>query len=167
MLGLLAGGVLTATVLWLLSGLAAPIPAAGRDAAVLAVAALAVLRDAGLLRIPLPQNARQVPQEVLHRSWRRGALTFGFELGTGVRTFLPASAPYVLAAALLLGAPGLATAVLPAGLGFGAGRALAPMLRRASGNGTGWDAQVRARRRLLGVGAAVAVAALLAIRLLG
>lgn len=166
-LGLLAGGAVTATVLWLLSGLAAPVPLDVRHGAVLAVAGLAVLRDLGLVRIPLPQNGRQVPQEVLARDWHRGAAQFGFELGTGVRTFVSASAPYVLAVALLLSGPGLVAVALPVGLGFGAGRALAPLLRRASADGTGWDRCVVLRHRLLRVGTAVAVAVVLALTLVG
>ena len=165
--GLLGGSLLTATVLWVFSGLAEPLPVAARDAAVLGVAALAVLRDGGVLRVPLPQNPRQVPQEVLLRSWHRGALRFGFELGTGVRTFLSASAPYAVAAALLLGGPSLVGAALPAGLGFGAGRALAPLLRRASGDGVAWDNWLAARSRLLRIGCAVAVAVILGVLLLG
>lgn len=165
--GLLGGGVLTATVLWLLSGLAEPLPVAAREAAVLGIAALAVLRDGGVLRVPLPQNARQVPQEVLLRNWHHGALRFGFELGTGVRTFVSASAPYAVAAALLLGGPSLLWTALPAGLGFGAGRALAPLLRRASGDGAVWDSWLAARSRLLTIGSAVAVAAILGVLLLG
>ncbi len=167
MVGLLGGGLLTATVLWLLSGLAEPLPVTAREAAVLGVAALAVLRDCGVLRVPLPQNPRQVPQEVLLRSWHRGALRFGFELGTGVRTFLSASAPYAVAAALLLGGPTLVGTALPARLGFGAGRALAPLLRRASGDGGSWDDWLAARSWLLRIGSAVAVAATLGVLLLG
>ena len=100
-LGLLLGGTLAATVLWLLSGLAAPLPRSVRVAAILAVAVLGVAREAGWVRIPLPQNARQIPQEVLKYRIRRGALRFGFELGTGVRTYVSASAPYVVALGLL------------------------------------------------------------------
>jgi hypothetical protein len=126
-LGLLLGGTVSATAVWLLSGLSAPIPPHGRVWAVLGIALLGVLREAGLIRIPLPQNARQVPQDVLQRRLRVGTLQFGFELGTGVRTFVSASAPYVLALGLLLSHQGFAaTAVV--GTAFGLGRALTAAL---------------------------------------
>ncbi|MFI9613340.1 hypothetical protein ACIHCM_17005 [Streptomyces sp. NPDC052023] len=146
--GLLAGGTLTAGVLWLLSGLFTPAPAAGRQALIVVVALVAALRDAGRLPLRLPQNARQIPQDVLRRHLVRGAAQFGFELGTGVRTYLSASAPYALAVAVLLSG-GSYVPALAAGLGFGAGRALTPALRRLSGNGEHWDDLLA--RRLNGV----------------
>ncbi|HEY0699714.1 MAG TPA: hypothetical protein VGD43_18105 [Micromonospora sp.] len=164
--GLIAGGLLSGLVLGLLSGLSAPLPAPWRYAAMVALAVLGLLRELGLVPIRLPQNARQVPQDVLQRSLRRGALQFGFELGTGVRTYVSASAPYVLAAALLLGGQQLGVAAL-AGVGFGVGRAFTPLARRASGDGDRWDAGLRSRLRTITVaGGAVLVAAfgLLALR---
>ncbi|WBB80521.1 hypothetical protein O7606_03800 [Micromonospora sp. WMMD882] len=164
--GLVAGGLVSALALDLLSGLTAPLPAPWRHVAVVAVAALGLLREVGLVRIRLPQNARQIPQHVLQRDVRRGAAQFGFELGTGVRTYVSASAPYVLAVALLLAGQELGVAAL-AGAGFGVGRALTPLTRRAAGAGDRWDADLRARLRTITVtGCAVLVAAfaLLAVR---
>lgn len=126
-LGLLAGGTLSAAVIWLLSGLAAPLPPGVRTAVILAAAALGAAREFGLVRIPLPQNARQIPPEVLQTRLRLGSLQFGFELGTGVRTYVSAGSPYVLALALLLGPQGLPVTLL-AGAAFGAGRALSAVL---------------------------------------
>lgn len=126
-LGLLLGGSLSATVIWLLSGLAAPLPASARTAAILGVAALGAAREFGLVRIPLPQNARQIPQEVLQIRLLRGSLQFGFELGTGVRTYVSASSPYVLALGLLLSHQGLVVSLLT-GTAFGTGRALSATL---------------------------------------
>ncbi|MEU2429178.1 hypothetical protein ABZ611_06590 [Streptomyces sp. NPDC007861] len=145
--GLLAGGALSAGVLWLFSGLFTPLPAGVRQGLIVAAALLAVGRDAGRLTLRLPQNARQIPQDVLRRHLMRGAVQFGFELGTGVRTYLSATAPYVMAVAVLLSG-GSYLPALAAGLGFGAGRALTPALRRLSGNGERWDA--RLARRLTG-----------------
>jgi hypothetical protein len=158
--GLVLGGVVSALVLWLLSGLAAPVPADWRLGAVVVIAVAGVLREVGALRLRLPQNTRQVPQDVLQRSLVRGALQFGFELGTGVRTYVSSTAPYVLAAALLLAAPSLWAAVLT-GAGFGLGRAATPLVRYASGIGDRWDALMQARLRLISVGACVVIAALL------
>jgi len=159
--GLVVGGTLTAAVLWLLSGLTSPVPAAVRHAAVLAMAVLAVLRDAGALRVPLPQRTWQVPQHVLRRPLR-GALRFGVELGTGVRTYVSASTPYVLALALLAGGIGAAGAVA-AGAGFGLGRACTPLVRLCSRNPDRWDAVLRRSTRWLTTGAAVATTIALAL----
>jgi F0F1-type ATP synthase membrane subunit c/vacuolar-type H+-ATPase subunit K len=165
-LGLLLGGTLTATVLWLLSGFAAPLPGAVRTGAILAVAALGVLREAGWIRVPLPQNARQIPQEVLRTRVRRGALQFGFELGTGVRTFVSASAPYVVALGLLLAHQGPATTALT-GTGFGAGRAVTAAIRYASRHDE-WDDRRVTRMPLLtnaiGVTVLIALVVLLLLR---
>ena len=51
--------------------------------------ALPVLaRECGLVRFAVCQNARLVPEDVQHlREW--GALQFGFEMGTGMRTYSP------------------------------------------------------------------------------
>lgn len=163
---MIVGGTLSGLVLGLLSGLSAPLPGPWRYAGIVAVAVLGLLRELGLVPIRLPQNARQVPQDVLQRSLRRGALQFGFELGTGVRTYVSASAPYVLAAALLLGGQRLHVALL-AGVGFGVGRALTPLARRTAGTGDRWDADLRVRIRTITVGAGfvlVAALSLLAVR---
>lgn len=142
-------------MLWLFSGLFAPLPSDSRYGAILAIAVVAVLRDAGVApfaSIPLPQNRRQVPQDVLQRDLPRGAARFGFELGTGVRTFVSATAPYVVAVALLLANEGPLVALLT-GLGFGLGRAATPLLRYASGAGEPWDERLRTRLRAITVSA--------------
>ncbi|MFV2114745.1 hypothetical protein ACFHW0_20745 [Micromonospora sp. LOL_025] len=163
---MIAGGLLSGSVLGLLSGLSAPLPVPWRHAGIVAVAVLGLLREVGLVSIRLPQNARQVPQDVLQRSLRRGALQFGFEMGTGVRTYVSASAPYVLAVALLLGGQRLHVAML-AGIGFGVGRAMTPLARRAAGTGDRWDADLRVRIRTITVTAGVVLVValgLLAVR---
>lgn len=147
--GLLAGGLLSGVVLGLLSGLAQPVPRTWRAVLIVAMAGLALLRELGLVRLRLPQNARQIPREVFG-DLRRGALQFGFELGTGVRTYVSASAPYVLAVAVLLSGGELVVAVL-AGLGFGLGRATTPLLRRASGDVARWDRELTLRLRTITV----------------
>jgi hypothetical protein len=146
-------------VLHVASGLAAPLPAGARRVVVAGVVLLGVLRELGVVRLRLPQNARQIPQDVLHRHLLRGSAQFGFELGTGARTYVSATAPYVLAAGVLLLGQDLAAALL-AGLGFGTGRAATPLLRRLSGDAGRWDADLA--RRLPAV-RLVAVAAMLAL----
>ncbi|GAA4146450.1 hypothetical protein [Actinomadura keratinilytica] len=159
-LGLVLGGTLSAAVLWLLSGLAAPLPPPGRAAAIVAAAALGAARDLGLVRLRLPQNARQIPQEVLAGRPRAGALRFGFELGTGVRTYVPATTPYVLALGLPLSQQGPAATLL-AGAAFGAGRALSAVLAYLS-RSPDRAALVALRVPLLVKGAALAALAALA-----
>jgi len=165
--GLVVGGLLSAVVLGLASGLFAPVPPVWRYGATVLAALLGLLRELGPAGVPLapirlPQNTRQVPQDVLQRSLVRGALQFGFELGTGVRTYLSASAPYVLAVAVLLAGQRLHVAVL-AGLGFGAGRAATPLLRRASGVAADWDTRLQARLRGITVLAGAAMLAAFAM----
>ncbi|RBM19460.1 hypothetical protein [Streptomyces sp. PT12] len=159
--GLLLGGTLSATVLWLASGLVTPVPEVVRAPAAIGVALLGVARDAGLIALPLPQNARQVPQDVLQRDLVRGALQFGFELGTGVRTYVSASLPYAAAAAVLLA--GDAGAALLTGVGFALGRAATPALRLASGTGEEWDGRLLDRLWLLSVGGGTALAGALTL----
>jgi hypothetical protein len=158
-LGLLAGAALSACVLWLAAGLTAPLP--GRRIVLVAVATAGLLRETGLVRLPLPQNSWQVPLDVLQRGLVRGSLRFGVELGTGVRTYISATAPYVLAAGVLLCGQHYPVALL-AGAGFGLGRATTTLLRRA--DPTGWDARLLAR--LPAVKVTASVATLLAVTVL-
>jgi hypothetical protein len=156
---LLLGGALSATVLWLLSGLLQPVPERWRHVAIVAIALLGVLRELGLVRIRLPQNARQIAREVLQRHVLRGAFQFGFELGTGVRTFVSATAPYVVAFAILLAGLGL-PAALAIGLGFGAGRALTTWSRYLARDSSAWDRKLSERIRPITVGIGLAIAGL-------
>ncbi|NKZ04406.1 hypothetical protein [Actinomadura latina] len=162
--GLLLGGTLSAAVVWLLSGLSAPLPPAAHTWAVLAVAAVGAARELGLIRLPLPQNARQIPPDVLQTRLRRGTLQFGFELGTGVRTYVPATAPYVLALALLFVHENLLT-VLLTGAAFGLGRALSAALTYLARDHHR-DAAIAARMPLTKTTTAIASLSALALLLL-
>jgi len=100
--------------------------------------ALPVLgREAGLLRFRVPENARLVPEDVQHlRQW--GALQFGFEMGTGVRTYSPSALPHLVLVAVVLVVPfGPAFA---AAAGFAAGRLLMPVLANAWSDDGAWTA---------------------------
>ncbi|MGB3438879.1 MAG: hypothetical protein WBA97_09025 [Actinophytocola sp.] len=158
------GAVLSALVLWVVSGLATPAPEGVRYGVVVTFAVLGVLRDVDVVRFPLPQNARQVPQTVLNSNVARGSLQFGFEMGTGVRTYVSSTVPYVLVAALLLTAPGFWTAVAT-GVGFGLGRALTPAARYASRDGERWDDVLHTHLRTVKVVSGLAVTLALAILL--
>jgi hypothetical protein len=116
--------VATAATLGLVLGFAGSALSAER--AVLVAAALALLaaaREAGFLRLPLPQARRQVPErwrfELPLPVWASG---YGAGLGAGFFTFHPVSTFWIACAgAVALAAPG--TAALCFSL-YGAGRAL-------------------------------------------
>ena len=101
--GALAGALLGGTgqllaAVWHLS-------AGQRVIAVLAVVAIALLFDAGVLGWQLPTLHRQVDERWLttYRGWVYGA-GFGFQLGLGVATIVPAAVTYAaLATATLTG----------------------------------------------------------------
>src|SRR4051794_19747025 len=86
------------------------------------VAALAALRETGVLRLPLPQSRRQVPEgwrnDLPLPMWSAG---YGAGLGLGVLTFQPVATFWVAcAAALALGRPLFAACCFAF---YGAGRA--------------------------------------------
>ena len=83
----------------------------------------------------VPENARLVPEEVQHRAhW--GALQFGFEMGTGMRTYSPSALPHLALAAVVLVVPlPLAPAVAA---GFAVGRFAMPVLSNAWSDDGAW-----------------------------
>lgn len=107
---------------------------------VIAAAALFILAgECGLHRVVLPHRRAQVPSTVIASGGDAGALRFGFEMGSGVRTHMPSNLPYLPLLAVLL----LSTwpAALVSGLGFGLGRAAMALGRHYSRDGTWWDSQ--------------------------
>jgi hypothetical protein len=124
---------------------------------VAALALLAAAREAGIVRLPLPQLRRQVPErwrsELPLPVWSVG---YGIGLGLGFVTFQPVATFWVAcAAAVALGKP------LAAGLCFaayGAGRALmAAWPRHGQPDPTAAVEGLARRRRLLLVGNVVAL----------
>jgi hypothetical protein len=105
-------------------------------AAVLGVAAVAVLgRELRLWSFAVPENARLVPEDVQHRGqW--GALQFGFEMGTGMRTYSPSALPHLALAAVLLVVP--LPAAFAVAAGFAAGRWVMPVLSNAWSDDGAW-----------------------------
>lgn len=89
------------------------------------VVLLCVAHDLRWIRIRLPQNRRQVPESVFSKGRVLGSLQFGFEMGTGMRTFVTATSPYIAAFAVLALVPALYDA-LAVGFGFALGRATVP-----------------------------------------
>jgi hypothetical protein len=149
-LGLVLGGSASALGFWLLSGLAQPIWASVRVGLLVALVLAALAADALGLRWRWPQNARQVPQAVRRRTPSVAMLQFGFELGTGLRTFVTTRAPYVVVGVLLLGGLSLPSA-LALGVGFGAGRALMPVTRAWHPHAADWDGRLERTSKLLKV----------------
>lgn len=108
---------------------------------------LALACELGLLPFRLPQNARQVPSNIIVRQDGSGALQFGFEMGTGLRTFMPTHLPYVLVSMVLLAAPWWSAPV--AGFCFGTGRAIMVLSAVRLGNASAWDGAFAARKKMI------------------
>lgn len=163
-LGLLVGGATTSLLAMLLGSLTLRpwAPTSALVSALLLILAVAAINDLGIYRLPMPQNARQVPERVARIGPWFGALQFGFEMGTGARTFMTSALPHVaLVSVLFLASPAQA---LFAGLGFGLGRSLVPLSRRLSPGGDAWtDVFGRYQRPVQAIllgGVATSVAAL-------
>jgi hypothetical protein len=161
-----ASALATAAALGALLGLAGA--TLGADRAVLAAAGLALLaaaREARLVRLPLPQSRRQVPErwrfELPLPVWASG---YGAGLGAGFLTYQPVATFWVACAgALALARP------LPAALCFalyGAGRALTLVWPRRRLGAAEVVERIAARRPALlraNVAGLAACAALLAL----
>ena len=111
-----------------------------------ALAGVGALRELGLLRVPLPQSRRQVPErwwaELPLPLWASG---YGAGLGIGVFTFQPVATFWIAcAAAVALGRPLAAAACFS---GYGAGRALMVVLPRRGAAEPGAAAERLVRRR--------------------
>lgn len=128
LLGTVTGAALSASLLLVVGGLASPLPRSLRDGVTLAALAILGLRLLGVVTLNLPQRRYQIPRDVFGPRPTRSAFRFAFELGTGVRTYVTASAPYALAVLLILHQPvGLArsaAAAAAAAVGFGTGRSV-------------------------------------------
>ena len=101
-----------------------------------------------------------MPQTIVRSSRIGGPLQFGFEMGTGVRTFVPTALPMSLVLLVLLWTSDLRTALL-AGLGFGLGRALLRPARPT--DPLAWDAALAAHRRLFSAATTLAFAGITVI----
>ncbi|MGH3782110.1 MAG: hypothetical protein ACRDRO_16205 [Pseudonocardiaceae bacterium] len=136
-------------------------PPAVRAGLIVATALFVLAGECGLHRVALPHRRAQVPSTVIGTGGQAGALQFGFEMGTGVRTHMPSNLPYLpLLAVLLLGN----WAAAAAGLGFGVGRAAMALGRHHSGDTSWWDRQWQRHERALRITLALA-STLLAARI--
>lgn len=146
---MLAGACLTGVACFLATVLLGWVPELARASLAAAIAVGAVLTQLGFVRLPFPQTARQVPTSVFDLGPRLGAFAFGVDMGTGVRTYLPALGAHVLAAGLVLLGVSL-EGIMAAALGFGTGRAAMPLLRYLSlPDELSWDRQLARRLRWL------------------
>lgn len=124
-----------------------------------AVAALVLSGDLGLHQLRFPQSHRQVPTSVIADGSDVGALRFGFEMGTGMRTYMPTNMPYVVLCACLLVATWDEAAA--AGAGFGASRAAMALGRVYSVDIDRWDRQWHRHAPLLVRSLSLSLSALL------
>ncbi|WP_410570112.1 hypothetical protein [Amycolatopsis sp. cmx-4-61] len=146
--GLVSGGALSALVLIVAGALLRePLPGFARWAVVAAALGAVLLRETGVWSFRLPENRRLVPDTVFRLGRHLGPLQFGFEMGTGARTYLPSGLPYVAAIAVALTAS--IPAALCAGVGFGLGRALMTTANLRYDGESGWDGEWRAHGREL------------------
>lgn len=151
------GGSATATGLFALSGFAAPLPTVASIVLVAAIGALA-LADAFGLPVPRLQNRRQIPIAAFDPARRLGAARFGFELGTGLRTYVTDPSPQIVAVALLVVA-GPWTEALATGAAFGLARGWLPISRTLAPDRDRWDER-HARRSPLVVRASIVLVVL-------
>ncbi|HEX5088540.1 MAG TPA: hypothetical protein VFV89_12090 [Nocardioides sp.] len=127
-----------------------------------AVAVPLALRELGVLKFWLPENRRLVPETVFRLGPVFGSMQFGIEMGTGMRTFVTSSVPYILLVDALL-SRSLVVAIYAA-VGFAVGRALMTVLSVMSGEATTWDFQFH-RLRAWSLAGLVAFLGLLALYL--
>jgi cytochrome c biogenesis protein CcdA len=154
-----AGALLASAGLGALLGLAGR--SIGGTVALVIVAALAVVvaaREAGLVRFPVPQVRRQVPER-----WRRSlplplwSFGYGAGLGVGLLTHQPVATLWIaVAGAVALGSPVAGAACLAV---FGLGRAVMVVLPQG-GRGVAWLSAHRGALRPANAAALVLAAAL-------
>jgi hypothetical protein len=100
-----------------------------------ALSVVVAAREAGLVSFRVPENARLVPERVRDLG-EYGALQFGFEMGTGMRTYSPSALPHLTLLAVITVVPFTGAFVLAAG--FAVGRFAMPLLSNAHGTDGSW-----------------------------
>jgi hypothetical protein len=147
--GLIVGAVLVSLLLNIIGQAALQwwMPPPVTIAVMVVLSGVIALHEIGLLKLRLPQNARQVPERVVQAGPRFGALQFGVEMGTGIRTYMTSAQPYMVAAVVLLIASPLEA--VAAGLGFGLGRGLVPVSREVTDEHQEWSERFHRQYRCL------------------
>lgn len=136
-----------------------------RDTVLVVVALFVLAGELGLHRVTLPHRRAQVPTTVVGAGADAGALQFGFEMGSGVRTHMPSNLPYLALGAVLL-LSNWAAALLT-GLGFGLGRAAMALGRHFGRDTAWWDGQWSRYGRVLRVALTLTATVLVARLVLG
>lgn len=160
--GVSVGGLVTLTAAHVGGGLVSWVPSGVREGFAVAALLLAAAHAAGLVRLRLPQRHGMIPIERFDRRPSSGQWLFGLELGSGLRTYLPAPAPHVVASLVLLHVvPASALPVLA--VGWGLGRALPLVARLGDGGRGGWGGrtELSARAAVVGTWATVVSGALI------
>lgn len=125
----------------------------------LSLGAVVLLIEFLNLAVNLPQAKRQIPERVFWGRRNLAALRFGFEYGTGFRTYITSNGTYILLIGLICLPISPFQSALT-GVAFGFGRSISVlqrMLRKASN----WQtAVVRQSRFLARLGSCSALAAL-------
>ncbi len=149
-LACLAGGAATGLAVGLIGALIPPLhlPILAGVLAVLILSVLAALRDLNIIKFWLPENQRQVRSTVRLLPSSVGAAMFGVELGSGVRTYVSGTAPYIAILAVGLLAETFASAILSAG-SFGLARGLVSVDRLLHTDTERWDKVVQTSKRHL------------------
>lgn len=145
--GSLTGGAITGLLLTVVGGLVSWIDGTIRLGAFLVGGMGLVIYDLCVSRVQLVQAARQIPQEVFISDLRWAASRFGFEYGTGLRTFLTSSAPYILGCAVILAEVRPLTG-FAVGSAFGFGRSFS-LLQYQVKKKENWQEAVQRQARLL------------------
>ncbi|GAA2415182.1 hypothetical protein [Nonomuraea africana] len=163
-LGLLLGASTVAFVAGVLGGVVqALVPASVRLGALALLAAAVLARETGLVSFRVPENRRLVPEHVLNKGRVVGGMQFGFEMGTGMRTYSPSAQPHLVLAAMVLALPFGGT--LAAGVGFGLARWAMAAASMAHSDDGSWTAAWHRNQRPLAVATAVATIGSLALGL--
>ena len=159
---MILGAVAVATVAYALTAIVkAVLPAQIRLGLVALAAFGCLLRELRLVRFRIPQNARLVPESVVAKGSILGPVQFGFEMGTGMRTYSPSSLPHLVLLSICLILP--FPAALSAGVGFAMGRMLMAFSALMSGDGARWTETWRSKSRQLAAGLATGYIALSAL----
>ncbi|MGI5489587.1 hypothetical protein [Microtetraspora malaysiensis] len=121
-LGLFVGATATTFAFVVVGSIVrAPFPFLALQILVALAAVILLLQELGVLKFPILQNARLVPQFVTRIPFW-GSVQFGMEMGTGMRTYSPTALPHIMAISIVF----LASwpQALMAGVGFALGRAV-------------------------------------------
>ncbi|MEU5670074.1 hypothetical protein AB0B48_31390 [Micromonospora sp. NPDC049089] len=120
-IGLFTGAVVVAVIAAVVGGIAQSVmPGILRWILLGAIAAVILAREFGLVSFRIPENRRLVPESVTSRGPEVGGFQFGFEMGTGMRTYSPSALPHLLLIAILLVVPFIGALCLA--FGFAVGR---------------------------------------------